>query len=734
MAQAEGFLQVQLDRPMTPEMRLALADILDPLTDHAALLASVQQAVLAQELVQQGILPVPAPRPASPILRPSLQREPLVAYQLDRNTPGVGEFDFVGLRNPTMMNVGDTPAFIVAERDSDLLRAYGIDQLPVPIDGSEGAESVAVPLSRLQIATLNAAPDARISDDVTPVLLNSDGVRSLARLDRDIEVLGQSTRTFELPADAPPTEEQLAALEAAFEEAGLSPPVLTETLADVEVDVGPGRIEQTTADGTCTGEGPGWPFDAASVADIIAHNIEVFGRLGIRRFSRTEVMVVDSGLPDALIEHDTVAPFINVDLAASLAPGRYVRDTGLAKTCTRRTRPPLRHRHGFVAPAGQLGECLDVADRAEIIPPRPSEGVLNYVWDHGGFVGVLAAGGPDLIARADDLDRFVSISFARVMRDDNNALRADPSDVTAAIDFGLRREVPILNLSLRVNEIGDQTIFPKLVEYWRPETGLTVAAAGNSGGVLDANSRAFPASVVASPRDNLIVVGGVEWGPGGTIRAWEQSSRSPTIVDIAAPARAIRSFDGDGNLSCYLGTSVAAPQVSFVAAILHSMGMTRPAAIKRRILATADFNLELVAEERVRDGRVLNAPRALDVFADFLWRRGASTPERVEILGHPAVSGNSFLKLCATGADYNGWIDLIRLHAFECKSGGEARIWRDANEVSGISNLDTTCTPQDDAPLVVRVGATEETITLGEIDRLVPSRFRAAFALDTPPL
>ena len=726
----EAYLQLQLDQPMTPEMRLALARVLDPTTDHEALLSAFAQAVPASTLSDLGTLPSHQLMQSGMLARPSQiaidQTITVTAINLSSSTPGIEKFLFFASPEPGAF---DNPAFIVIESESDVFRAYaGLIQFPAlaGFDGHDGL-GIAAPISQRKILDLDISGFANSVSDTTPIVINSVAVESLARIDRDIEALGYTSRAFPLPSLEDLRAEDLAALNDAWTNAGQPLPLVAEDPSDVEVITYEAAITQTTASGQCSDGGTDWPFSSNQVDAVISRNFQVMEQMGVHHFERTEVMVVDAGLPESLASSETFSRFLYTNLAARLSAGIHTRSTSLTPECTYRDRRPHRHMHGYVVSAGQSeNSCLNASDLGEIAPPRPAEGTTNYVWDHGGFVGVLVAGGPDLITATEGLDQLVSVSFARVMREKNGVLRADGTDVLDAIDFAAERNVPILNISLRVKESVRDRIFEALQPFWRGD-GLVIAAAGNSGGTISADSTAFPASAVVAPQDNLIVVGGVERESNGRIRLWDQSSRSLAIVDIAAPATGIRSIDGHGNRGCYSGTSVAAPQVSFVAALLRSMGLTRPAEIKRRILATSDIFENL--ESEVRHGRVLNTVHALDIFTDLLWRDGADAPERVQVVGHPQARGFDFVHLCQSGAESQGWIDLNRLHAFEAQDGGQARIWRDANVPSGITDLDSVCEISDTATILFRTATGEEEISVDQIDRLVPSRFRPALEM-----
>ena len=116
----------------------------------------------------------------------------------------------------------------------------------------------------------------------------------------------------------------------------------------------------------------------------------------------------------------------------------------------------------------------------------------------------------------------------------------------------------------------------------------------------------------------MIVVGGLQRlsETSDDVELWPSSSFSPMLVDIAAPADDILSFDMNGKPLCMSGTSAAAPQVSFAAGVLRALGYWSNGETKRRILATADYSDDL--KDKVRGGRKFNVANALDVFVDLI--------------------------------------------------------------------------------------------------------------------
>jgi hypothetical protein len=69
------------------------------------------------------------------------------------------------------------------------------------------------------------------------------------------------------------------------------------------------------------------------------------------------------------------------------------------------------------------------------------------------------------------------------------------------------------------------------------------------------------------------------------------------------------------------GTSLAAPLVSFTAALVQSEGKMAPQDLKRRLLVSADLRPELAGH--VADGRLLNVVKALALFDDVVEQKAS---------------------------------------------------------------------------------------------------------------
>jgi subtilisin family serine protease len=142
----------------------------------------------------------------------------------------------------------------------------------------------------------------------------------------------------------------------------------------------------------------------------------------------------------------------------------------------------------------------------------------------------------------------------------DNAGRGSTSNAILALRYARIRGVQIVNASWGSADCS--TALRDVIEELEASNILVVAAAGNSGLNIDLYPN-FPASY---PSANVIAVA------ASTVRGLtaDFSNYSPNSVHVAAPGKDIYSTVPPSTYGFYSGTSMAAPQVSGLAAIIWS--------------------------------------------------------------------------------------------------------------------------------------------------------------------
>ena len=224
--------------------------------------------------------------------------------------------------------------------------------------------------------------------------------------------------------------------------------------------------------------------------------------------------------------------------------------------------------------------------------------------------------------------------------------RGQSSHVINAINYADDIGIDILNLSLGVYE-EDTALHTAIGNY----DGLVVAAAGNDNINTD-ETHCYPASY--NYLENVISVGASDsndnrsnwnsidnlWGLLGQ----SQSNYGKTTVDVFAPGTDIYSTLNTGGYGTMSGTSMAAPFVTGVAALMMSVNESlNPIDIKVLINASAD-KVDALKDLCVSGGR-LDAYEAVD---------RAVNAKRVMI-----VQGSRYLEETATITQAGGYIDYI---------------------------------------------------------------------------
>ena len=225
--------------------------------------------------------------------------------------------------------------------------------------------------------------------------------------------------------------------------------------------------------------------------------------------------------------------------------------------------------------------------------------------DHGHgthCAGIIAAEGNNGVGIAgvgEDV-RIMAVKFL----DDSGS--GSTSDAIEAINYAVaekKKGSPVRVISASWGNLFYSRSLYKAIFTARSHDILFVAAAGNYG-LLNDVQPFYPASY---PQDNIIAVAATD----DTDRLAPFSSYGTRTVDLAAPGVSILSTVPGGDYAMYTGTSMAAPHVAGVAALLFG---EQPDAsflhVKKRILSGVDRIPSL--GPKVASGGRLNALGALE--------------------------------------------------------------------------------------------------------------------------
>lgn len=174
----------------------------------------------------------------------------------------------------------------------------------------------------------------------------------------------------------------------------------------------------------------------------------------------------------------------------------------------------------------------------------------------------------------------------------------DIANAVAALAYATEKNARITN-----NSWGSDQYSQALKDVLAASPALHVCAAGNDGWDND-NHPSYPANY---DLDNVIAVA----SHNNRNQMAQTSNRGANTVHLAAPGVNIQSTFKDGKHGFSSGTSMAAPHVSGVAALIASQYPDADnEAIKTRIMHSVDSMPSIYAEQLISHGR-LNAARAL---------------------------------------------------------------------------------------------------------------------------
>lgn len=188
---------------------------------------------------------------------------------------------------------------------------------------------------------------------------------------------------------------------------------------------------------------------------------------------------------------------------------------------------------------------------------------------------------------------YINIYSARVL-DDNNETTV--SRLIAALEWAIEKDVDIININCGISKDNKQ-LYDVIKKAYNKGI-LIIAAAGND------KSIQYPAKY-----SEVMAVGSVKC-------TGEQSSASATgeELEVVAPGQDVTSYGPFGILDSYSGSSMAAPQVTALAAILWQQDLTKSNEFIRQLIDVSANNLG--SKEKFGYG-MIDCENALQKYNEF---------------------------------------------------------------------------------------------------------------------
>lgn len=548
------------------------------------------------------------------------------------------------------------------------------------------------------------------------------------KLEQDIAKFNYVRREFLIPSEA--RQEDVDKLLRITEKSNVVRARKTQYFTS-DYELSTAKLTYLSNETECKGRQANHPFDKNKLMDVLEFNVERLYHLGISNIQAGHILVVDTGLGEALYDDTRFREFLKPDLSEALYSNYFYKDLTYdeqSKRCLNPDGIAKSFTYGYT-PDFSDTECLIHTSKERLAPLESPDADESYNPSHGSVVSTLAIGGLETIESHDFVSQLVELKIARVTRfaaKNSQYIKTDSTDLKDALYFARVTNIPIINLSLSVD---DAHLVNELSEELLKFNGLAVVAAGNEPILINPALESFPAGLSEAHRDTMIVVGALNTTDASQPNLWTQSSYSSEYVDIAAPGVDVLSYDHKGEKVCATGTSISAPLVSFTAALLYTFGLPSIKEIKSRILATADH--EKTLSQKVNNGRVLNIHRAADVFRDFVWIANETLPRKGYLIREDGEKTLPvMLQLCdSTASNFyqsRGVIDASILHSWY-RNGDEAVVWhrlgRSLNtnqkpcSITRIKELENVHFYDTNLKEVLK-------LSLQQIDRIVTSPYR----------
>jgi cell wall-associated protease len=190
-------------------------------------------------------------------------------------------------------------------------------------------------------------------------------------------------------------------------------------------------------------------------------------------------------------------------------------------------------------------------------------------------------------------------------------------DIANAIYYAVDNGAKVINMSFGKYYSPEKTAVDKAIDYAVKHDVLLIKAAGNDAKDLD-KERSFPYPVYENGGDakaSFITVGASGWKNDDTLIA-SFSNYGKSEVDVFAPGVEIYSTLPDSKYKKESGTSMAAPVVSGLAALIRSYyPKLKASQVKDIILKSVTKSAQL--ENKCNTGGIVNAYNALEMAATF---------------------------------------------------------------------------------------------------------------------